>query len=344
VVDRIVAEAERTRVLADPPLWHGLLFRLEPERHVLALFVHHLIFDGWSHGVVHDELVRCYRGASSGRPARLPTLVAQVGDHAQWERERRDSATESWWRETLRSLPPLADLPPLGGRFISAPLPVIPATRVQSLRSIATDAGAGLNTALLATMLAARRASTGDDSVVGVTRAGRERPELQRVVGPLLDHVPVRVSLAGALTFRDVLIRTHGAYQEAMTRPLPLGRIRQVVPDDLTGRGGRLYDVRYNYLPNATANLASISTSDGRELRISPYPLDPLRLAPRHTEDHPEVLPLSYVLRRYPGGEVGGEVCGHDGLYPAHRLAHVAEAFSATLRAVTSARQPADVP
>ena len=344
IEDRIAAEAERTRVLADPPLWHGRLFRLAPERHVLALFVHHLIFDGWSHGVLHDELVRCYRGQSIGRPPRLPSLLAQAGDHAHGEREHRDTESESWWRELLRSLPPLAALPPLGGRFISAALPVISSRETQSLRAMTAETGAGLNTALLAVMVAARRNSTGDDAVVGVTRAGRERPELQRVVGPLLDHVPVRVDLSGVRTFPHLLARTHGAYMEATARPLPLGRIREVVTDDLDARGGRLYDVRYNYLPNAATNHAIVSTSDDRELRISPYPLDPLRLAPRHTEDHPEVLPLSYVLRRYPSGELGGEICGHDALYPAPQLAGVAEAFAETLRTVTGARQQVPVP
>jgi Condensation domain len=341
---RIVAEAERTRVLAVAPLWHGRLFRLGEERHVLALFVHHLIFDGWSHGVLHDELVRCYRGRTMGRQPRLPTLMVQAGDHAQREREHRDVAAESWWRESLRSLPPPAALPPLGGRFVSAPLPLISAGQAQSLRAIAAEAGAGLNSALLAAVLSARRAIAGDDAVVGVTRAGRDRPELQRVVGPLLDHLPVRVNLSGAGTFPHLLARTHRAFLEAAARPLPVGRIRHVLTDDLTARGGRLYDVRYNYLPHAATNHALVSTSDGRELRISPYPVDPLRLAPRHTEDHPEVLPLSYVLRRYPGGEIGGEVCGHDALYPPHRLADVAEVFAETLGAVAVARPPVSVP
>jgi hypothetical protein len=335
---RIVAEAERPRAVHTAPLWHGLLMRLGPQRHVLALFVHHLIFDGWSHGVLHDELVRCYRGAASGRPPKLPGLAFQIGDYARWERGRRDAGVEDWWRQNLASLPPLSSLPPVGGRFISTPLPDIPRGATERMRTLAGEHGAGLNTALLAVTLAARRAITGDDAIVGVTRAGRERPELQRIVGPLLDHVPVRVDMSAARTFPELLVRVHRAYQEAMSRPLPLGRIRQVVPDDLTSRGGRLFDTRYNYLPGGSARTAVVSTSDGAELRISPYAVDPMRLAPRHTEDHPEVLPLSYVLRRDPNGEMAGEVCGHDLLHPADRLSVVAEEFTDTLLSVLGAR------
>ena len=94
-----VAEAERPRALHTAPLWHLLLVRLGPEHHVLAAFIHHLVFDGWSHGVLHDELVRCYRAAAAGRAARLPDLPLQIGDFAHWERSRRHPDSERWWRE-----------------------------------------------------------------------------------------------------------------------------------------------------------------------------------------------------------------------------------------------------
>jgi hypothetical protein len=329
-VDRIVTEAERPRQVDTAPLWHGVLYRLGPRRHLLALFVHHLVFDGWSHGVLHDELVRCYRAAVTGQPSRLPVLRSHAGDHAEWEREHRDEAAESWWRENLRGLPALSRLPDVGGRFVSVPLPLVPAEDVASLRRVAAAHTAGMSSALLAVVLATRRRLAGDDAIVGVTRAGRDRPGTHRAVGPLLDHVPVRVDLRGARNFPDVLDRTHRAHQEAVTRALPLGRIRQIVSDDLTSRGGRLYDTRFNYLPGSPAAPALVRASDGDGLSISPYPLDPLRLTPRHTEDHPEVLPLSFVLRRLPGGEVGGEVCGHDSLLPA--LLEAAVAFEDMVR------------
>ena len=329
-VDRIVVEAERPRQVDMPPLWHGVLYRLGPHRHLLALFVHHLVFDGWSHGVLHDELVRCYRGAVTGRPARLPVLRAHAGDHAEWEREHRDEAAEWWWRENLRDLPALSRLPEVGGRFVSVALPLIAAEEVAGLRRVAAAHTAGMSSALLALVVETRRQHVGDDAIVGVTRAGRDRPGTHRAVGPLLDHVPVRVDLRGARSFPDVLARTHRAHQEAIARAVPLGRLRQIVADDLTSRGGRLYDTRFNYLPGSATGPAIVRTADGDELSFSPYPLDPLRLAPRHTEDHPEVLPLSFVLRRLPGGEVGGEVCGHDSLGPT--LVETAAAFAGTLR------------
>ncbi|HEY0449187.1 condensation domain-containing protein [Actinophytocola sp.] len=317
---RIVAETERPRAVSVAPLWHGLVFRLGRHRHVLALFVHHLVFDGWSHGVLHDELVRCYRSLVTGRTPRLPQLRLRPGDFARWERDRRDPELERWWRAELGALPPILPPPPVGGRFVSVALPPIPREAVTELAA----AGFGASTALLAAVCAARRAVRGgDDVVVGVTRSGRERPQLQRIVGPLLDHVPVRVDLSGGPTFRELLARVHRSYRAAVEHRLPLGRIRQVVPGDLTARGGRLYDTRFNYLP------ASAARPDlGGPLTITPRPIAPTSLAPRNTEDHPEVLPLSYVLRQHPDGRLEGEICGPDVLFGADRLAGLAAEFA----------------
>lgn len=327
---RLVREAERPRLLVAPPLWHVLLLRLGPGHQVLAMFIHHLVFDGWSHGVLQDELVRCVRAAVAGRPPRLPRLPLRAGDFAHQERTLRDAAAERWWTEQLAALPPVTTAPAVGGRFVSAPLPAVPLRDSEALRDLADMHGVGFNEALLATVIAARRHEVGDDVVIGVTRASRERPESHRVIGPLLDHLPVRVDTSGRIKIRDLLERVHHAYREATMRKLPLGLIRRVVDDDLTDRGGRLFDTRYNYMPSASSGAAVLLTPGG-ELRIAARTVDPLRQRPRHTEDHPEVLPLSLNFHRQVDGQLTGELCGHDRVFPPDALAAVGEDIVGTL-------------
>jgi Condensation domain len=338
---RLVREAERPRLLVAPPLWHALLLRLGPRHQVLAMFISHLVFDGWSHGVLHDELVRCVRAAVAGRPPRLPRLPWHVGDFAHEERVLRDAEAERWWTGRLAALPPVATTPPVGGRFVSVPLPAVPRPHTEALRELADMHGLGFNEALLATVIAARRHEVGDDVVLGVTRASRERPESHRVIGPLLDHLPVRVDTSGGITVRDLLERVHLAYREAAVRTLPLGLIRRVVADDLSARGGRLYDTRYNYMPSASSGVAVVPTPAG-ELRIAPRPVDPMRQRPRHTEDHPEVLPLSLNFHRQADGQLRGEICGHDRVFPPAALTAVGEDIVGTLEQLVggSAGQP----
>jgi hypothetical protein len=321
---RLVRESEQPLALDAPPLWHAQLLRLGPRHHVLAMFISHLVFDGWSHGVLHDELVRCVRATARGREPRLPRLPLHVGDFAHRERTLRDADAERWWTDHLASLPPVEPPAPLGGRFVSRPLPPVPPARIEALRELAEAHGVGLNEAVLAGVIAVRRHAVGDDVVIGVTRASRERPESHRVIGPLLDHLPVRVDTSGGISVGVLLDRVHQAYREATSWKLPLGLIRRVVDEDLSARGGRLYDTRYNYMPSASSGAAVVPTRDG-ELRIEPHGIDPMRLQPRHTEDHPEVLPLSFNFHRQVEGQLTGEICGHDRVHPAYALTALGE-------------------
>jgi len=330
--DRLVLEAERPRQLDRPPLWHAQLLGLRPGHHVLAMFVHHLVFDGWSHGVLHDELVRCLRAAVRGRPPRLPALRLGVGEFAEHERTLRDRDAERWWSDQLASLPPVAPPPPLGGRFVSCPLPPVPPWISEDLQQLADEVGVGVNEALLATVVAVRRLDVGDDVVIGVTRARRDEPESHRVIGPLLDHLPVRVDTSGGITVGELFERVHQAYRAARRRTLPLGLIRQVVRDDLSATGGRLFDTRFNYMPSASSGEAVLAGA----LQIVPRAVDPARQRPRHTEDHPEVLPLSFNLRNRHDGLLTGDICGHDGVYSHTALAALGERLVLTLQRIAA--------
>jgi hypothetical protein len=329
--DRLVREAERPRPLDRPPLWHVQLLRLRPGHHVLAMFIHHLVFDGWSHGVLHDELVRSLRAAVRGRPPRLPALRLGVGEFAAHERTLRDRESERWWSDRLVALPPVAP-PPLGGRFVSCPLPPVPAAVGMDLRRLADEVGVGVSEALLAAVVAERRLEVGDDVVIGVTRARRDEPESHRVIGPLLDHLPVRVDTSDGITVGELLERVHQAHRAARRRTLPLGLIRQVVRGDLSATGGRLFDTRFNYMPSASSGEAVLA--DG--VRILPRAVDPVRQRPRHTEDHPEVLPLSFNLHHQHDGRLSGDICGHDGVYPGSALATLAERLALTIERIAA--------
>jgi hypothetical protein len=48
---------------------------------------HHVVFDGWSTGILAQELSALYEAFSSGRHASLPALPMQYADFAQWQRQ-----------------------------------------------------------------------------------------------------------------------------------------------------------------------------------------------------------------------------------------------------------------
>ncbi|HYH45220.1 MAG TPA: amino acid adenylation domain-containing protein, partial [Thermoanaerobaculia bacterium] len=80
------AEAVRPFDLARGPLLRALLLRLGAGRHWLVTAVHHIVFDGWSIGVLTGEMAALYAALEEGRPTPLPELPLQYADFAVWQR------------------------------------------------------------------------------------------------------------------------------------------------------------------------------------------------------------------------------------------------------------------
>ncbi|MES1240862.1 MAG: amino acid adenylation domain-containing protein, partial [Acidobacteriota bacterium] len=204
-------EAGRPFDLRAGPLLRTLLVRTGPERHLLLLTLHHLVSDAWSMGVLVQEVSAFYRSSL------LPALPIQYADFAVWQRGQAEQEERSlgWWRERLAGAPPGLDLPEDGrglpGRGGRRPLALSRGLAAR-LDELARAEGATLFVALLAGFQALlHRWSGQDDVVVGSPFANRRRAEVQGLVGFFVNTLPVRTSLAGRPTFRELLGRAREA-------------------------------------------------------------------------------------------------------------------------------------
>src|SRR5918997_1581662 len=95
-LDRVLSEEySRPFDLRRGPLFRALLVRLSEREHVLLLTAHHIVTDGWSMGVLTDELGSLYQAARRGEEATLLPPPLQYGDYAVWQRTRTpDSALD----------------------------------------------------------------------------------------------------------------------------------------------------------------------------------------------------------------------------------------------------------
>ncbi|MBE8524337.1 amino acid adenylation domain-containing protein [Amycolatopsis sp. H6(2020)] len=235
--------------LAVPPLLRAGLWRVtdRPGEWVLALCVHHAVIDGWSLGVLVEELAELYGAAVAVRPPDLPELPVQYGDYTLWQRDRPAEAVArdlDFWRQTLDGVPPLelaGDRPrPVRPTFGGASVPV----RIQPELVTALDAHARAAEAtpfmvlLAAFTVVLRRWSGQPDLVVGTPVAGRSRPELERLVGFFVNTLALRVDLAGTGSFRDLVARVRTACLAAFEhQDVPF---EQVVREaGVTRQGGR---------------------------------------------------------------------------------------------------------
>ncbi|MEW5631253.1 amino acid adenylation domain-containing protein [Streptomyces hydrogenans] len=221
VPEALAAAATRPFDLAADPLLRAELLRLGPAEHVLLLCTHHIVADGWSAGVLLDELATLYTDPD----ASLPDLAVQPADHAVWQRARlaEDVLDKQlgYWRERLHALPQL-DFPTDRPRGTAAGHPgATVELRLQdgigaSLRALAdTERASLLSVVMAGFLLVLSRHSGQDDIGIGSVLYGRDRPELEPLVGYFANTVVLRADLAGNPTFRELAHRCELAVRGA---------------------------------------------------------------------------------------------------------------------------------
>ncbi len=220
-------ESRRPFDLIRGPLLRVMLLRLAAADHVLLLTLHHIISDGWSMGVLLQELSVLYEAYSSGRPSPLAELAIQYADFAQWQRQWLQGEVldqhRQWWCEQLRGAPAQLELPadhprPGVATFRGAvELFQFTSTLSEALKQLSQREGVTLFMILLAAFQTLLARYTGQsDIVVGTPIANRTRSELEPLIGFFVNTLVLRTDLGGNPSFRELLARvrenTLGAY------------------------------------------------------------------------------------------------------------------------------------
>ena len=89
--------------LTTAPLLRLTLFELAEDVHQLVWTQHHLVTDGWSQGLVLQELLRTYDTLVSGREPTLPPAPG-FHDYLTWLQRQDLAAAEAFWRRSLDGL------------------------------------------------------------------------------------------------------------------------------------------------------------------------------------------------------------------------------------------------
>ncbi|MEU3255504.1 amino acid adenylation domain-containing protein [Streptomyces sp. NPDC006997] len=201
------------------PLFRTALATLGPHDHAFVVAFHHAVYDQWSGSVFLRDLLTCYQGGQ------LPELPIQYGDFAAWQRERADDGREraelDHWARRLWDLPVL-DLPtdrprpPVRAHRGATVTGELPADVVRALGELSRAHGATpFMTALAAFGAVLHRWSGQEDIPVGTPVAGRDRPEVQDLVGFFVNNLVLRTDLAGDPSFDRLVERVRGTCLDA---------------------------------------------------------------------------------------------------------------------------------
>ncbi|WP_018544612.1 non-ribosomal peptide synthetase [Streptomyces sp. LaPpAH-108] len=222
-----ISAAHRPLDLGRPPLYRATAVLLPNGNWQLVLVFHHLITDGWSVGVLYEDLAQLLSGKEIEQPA--TTFV-------DWVARDNDKATPDWvsdyWKERLADAPVPVTLavregsndPHLRGGLIPFS---IDADLTGALRLLARELGVTLYAVCLAAFkVVLRRFANSPEVVVGSPAAGREDPALDRVVGFFVRTLALRTDIALDDNFADVARRVQQTVTEALDhQPMPFDEL-----------------------------------------------------------------------------------------------------------------------
>ena len=223
---RLAREDARLRFdLSAAPLLRTTLLCLSNDEHVMLLTVHHIVFDGWSKRLVLRETAALYEAYLKGEPSPLPELAVQYPDYTIWQREWSQIEFEnqlSYWRRQLGQDLPVLDLPPDQPRHKLQSFRGKAQARelTKALSDVIRAMSAKDNSTLAMTLLAAfkillHRHTRQEDIVVGSPIAGRNRQEIENLIGCFVNTIVLRTDLSGNPSFRELLQRVRVVMLEA---------------------------------------------------------------------------------------------------------------------------------
>ena len=274
-VQRLLAETIRRPFdLVHDLMLRAVLLRLSDQEHLFLLVTHHIASDGWSTGILWQELTTLYRACACGQPSPLPELPIQYVDYAVWQRHRLQGEVLenalSYWRKQLHNLSTLqlpTDRPrPAVQSFHGANQSlVLSKDLTEQLKALSRRERCTLFMTLLAAFQTLLHRYTGQaDIAVGSPIAGRTWVEVEGLIGFFVNTLVLRTDLAGHPSFRELLGRVREVAFEAYAhQELPFEKLVEELQPERNLSHSPLFQVAFGLqnTPRAALKIEGLTLS-----------------------------------------------------------------------------------
>jgi len=274
---RRLAEREATHPfdLEHGPLIRGRLVKMADDEHALLLTMHHIVSDGWSMGILTNELSALYQAYRHGQADPLPALPLQYADYAAWQRRwlsgdllRRQA---DYWKQALSGAPALLELPtdrvrPAEQDFAGDAVEVeLGAELTRELKALSRRHGTTLYMTLLAgwAVLLARLAGQ-PEVVIGTPVANRMRAEIESLIGFFVNTLALRVDLTGSPTVSELLAQVKARTLEAQEhQDIPFEQVVEITQPPRSLAHAPIFQVVFAWqnAPEGTLDLPGLTLS-----------------------------------------------------------------------------------
>ncbi|KGX24360.1 D-alanine--poly(phosphoribitol) ligase, subunit 1 [Burkholderia pseudomallei] len=259
-----------------------LLLQLADEAHVVQVVMHHIASDGWSVGVFLQELSALYGSFIAEQDDPLAPLPLQYADYAAWQRRWLASGQlekqGAFWQTNLSGAPTLLELPtdrprPPKQSHAGASVEVkLGAALSERVKRLSQRHGVTPYMTLLSSWAAVlSRLSGQEEVVIGSPVAGRNRTEVEALIGFFVNTLALRLDLSSEPTVGELLKRTKAQVLSAQAhQDLPFDQVVERVKPPRSTAHPPLFQVMFDWhntparaltMPGLTVSVARTETT-----------------------------------------------------------------------------------
>ncbi len=278
----VVARHRQPFDLERGPMLRVYLWTRADDDHVLSFSAHHIAVDGWSAWILLDEFRALYAARVQNVPSGLARPAVEYSDYAAAQAALLNGpegdALWAYWRDQLAG--PLPELrlpydhprPPfqtLAGESLTRWLSP---DQYAAVARMAQQEGATPFSVVLAAYFALLHGLSGQtELIVGTPTFGRNRIEYRDLIGDCIGMVPLRTSLSGDPTCRELLERVRNSVIGALDHeefPFVL-MVERLVQRRNLGRSP-IFQTLFTYQkPQRASDLTALFSPDREPRRVS---------------------------------------------------------------------------
>jgi amino acid adenylation domain-containing protein/FkbH-like protein len=265
MLELLQEEARRPFDLEKGPLIRARIIRINESDHAMVIVMHHAVTDGWSLDIFFRELEANYRAlTSSGAAPAFSAVPIQYLDYAHWQRhcalEAAGEKQLTYWKEKLSGAPLEVDLPTdriesqdslnnAARRAIELPEHV----RHEVVKIGKAGGGTPFMVLMTALAITLHKWSGQTDMVLGTVVAGRNRSEIEGLIGCFMNFLPLRVKISEAETGLELLRAVKAEVIESQThQDCPFNKMVEAMAVERRPGRNPLYNVAllFQNIPN----------------------------------------------------------------------------------------------
>jgi amino acid adenylation domain-containing protein len=269
-------------VLSKGPLLRADLFQVADNRWIFVYVMHHIISDGWSMGILFQELLALYGAFTRGENNPLTPLRIQYKDYAAWQQQQLSGTAlenhKAYWLKHFEGELPVLELPgdkvrPAIKTYFGGVVRKFIAPEVAAgIKAFTLEQDSTLFMGLLAVVNALLyRYTYQEDIIIGTPIAGREHIDLENQIGFYVNTLALRTQFKGEESYRQLLERvrqvTLGAYEHQV---FPFDELVDILNVSHDRSRNPLFDIQVT-VQNAAESQTSTAPQPQAALSVNSY-------------------------------------------------------------------------